>query len=115
MFPVTIGKTSNVWAINIADFVNNKLRLSNGPVIKSKTIRPKTTGGIPIKVKTIFLVNLFNLKFDILINIPSSVPKNEATIVAKREIVKERNMIEYISLSNENNNSKALIVLSKII
>ena len=74
-------------------------------MINNNTINPSTTGGIPINVKTIFLVNFFSLKSEILINIPKIVPKNDPTIVAKIEIVKERNIIEYISLSNENNNS----------
>jgi len=65
-----------------------------------------------MKVKTIFLVNLLHLNSEMLINIPRKVPITEAVKVAKIDIVKDRNIIEYISESKDINNLNASITLS---
>jgi hypothetical protein len=96
----------------IAVLVNSKFISSKGPVRNSKTTNPRTTGGIPIKVNIIFLVNLLNLKSEILISIPIKVPIIEAVKVAKIDIVKDRNIIEYISASKDINNLNASTTLS---
>jgi hypothetical protein len=69
--------------------------MPRGPFLQKRIVRksPTTTGGEPIRVWNITIINFFPGKFLRAIRVPRGIPETRERKVAKRETRRERNII----------------------
>ena len=88
VIPIIMGTVSIDWAIIIAVGVNNISKFPKGPCLYNirYTTKPTKTGGNPIPVFKIEMVNEDDSFFFKPNNIPTGIPINDAIITAELDI-----------------------------
>ena len=103
------------WATIIGSGVYNSWKTPNGPLFANKkyTIKPTTTGGMPIRAFKIIIIIPLKLKFFMAKKNPLIKPNNEEINNEVRLTLKDKKMISYKLGSRENINLKEFIIISR--